>query len=38
MNEVATLTGMEVTDVLTDFAFSTGEQEIVFLFALHHED
>ena len=29
---------MVVTEVLTDFALSTGEQEIVFLFALHHED
>lgn len=38
MHEVATLTGMEVTDVLTDFALSTGEQVIVFLFASHHEN
>ena len=37
VNEVATLTGMEVTDVLTDFALSTGEQVIAFLFASHHE-
>ena len=37
MNEVAILTGMAVTDVLTDFALSTGEQVIVFLFASHHE-
>ena len=31
------VTGMEVTDVLTDFALSTGEQ-IMFLFASHHEN
>ena len=37
VNEVATLTGMEVTDVLTDFALSSGEQVIAFLFASHHE-
>lgn len=37
LNQVAALTGMEVTDVLTDFAVSTGEQVIVFLFASHHE-
>jgi len=37
MHEVATLTGMAVTDVLTDFVLSTGEQVIVFLFASHHE-
>lgn len=37
VNQVATLTGMEVTDVLTDFALSTGEQVIAFLFASHHE-
>ncbi|MEO5865158.1 MAG: Na-translocating system protein MpsC family protein [Nitrospiraceae bacterium] len=37
VNEVAILTGMEVTDVLTDFALSTGEQVIVFLLASHHE-
>ena len=28
---------MVVTDVLTDFALSTGEQVIAFLFASHHE-
>ncbi|MDP3596948.1 MAG: DUF2294 domain-containing protein [Nitrospirota bacterium] len=38
VNQVAALTGMAVTDVLTDFALSTGEQVIVFLFASHHED
>ena len=32
-SKVATLTGMAVTDVLTDFAVSTGEQVIVFLLA-----
>ena len=32
------VTGMEVTDVLTDFALSTGEQVIAFLFASHHEN
>lgn len=37
VNQVATLTGMEVTDVSTDFALSTGEQVIAFLFASHHE-
>ena len=37
VNKVASLTGMEVTDVLTDFAASTGEQAIVFLLASHHE-
>jgi hypothetical protein len=31
------VTGMEVPDVLTDFALSTGEQA-VFLFASHHEN
>ena len=36
-NEVAILTGMEVTDVLTDFALSTRKQVIAFLFASHHE-
>ncbi|MEQ1795002.1 MAG: Na-translocating system protein MpsC family protein [Nitrospira sp.] len=33
--EVATLTGMEVADVLTDFSVSTGEQVMAFLFASH---
>jgi uncharacterized protein YbcI len=36
-SKVATLTGMAVTDVLTDFAVSTGEQVIVLLLASHHE-
>ncbi len=38
MHEVATLTGMEVADVLTDFALSTGEQVMAFLFAAPDED
>ena len=38
LHEVAALTGMEATDVLTDFSLSTGEQVIVFLFASHHEN
>jgi len=36
--KVATLTGMEVADVLTDFAVFTGEQVMAFLFAAHDED
>ncbi len=36
--KVATLTGLEVADVLTDFAVSTGEQVMAFLFAAHDED
>jgi uncharacterized protein YbcI len=36
--KVATLTGMEVADVLTDFAVSTGEQVMAFLFTSHNED
>jgi uncharacterized protein YbcI len=36
--EVATLTGKEVSDVLTDFAVSTGEQVMAFLFAAPDED
>ncbi len=32
-NKVAALTGMAVSDVLTDFALSTGEQVTVFLLA-----
>ena len=36
--EVATLAGMEVADVLTDFAVSTGEQVMAFLFAAPDED
>lgn len=31
------VTGMEVTDILTDFGISTGEQA-VFLFASHHKN
>ena len=37
VNQVAAFTGVEVTDVLTDFSVSTDEQVIVFLFASHHE-
>lgn len=37
VNKVSALTGMAVTNVLTDFALSTGEQVIVILFASHHE-
>ena len=37
VNKIVALTGVEVTDVLTDFAVSTGEQVIVFLFASHHK-
>ena len=37
VNKIVALTGVEMTDVLTDFAVSTGEQVIVFLFASHHE-
>lgn len=36
--EVATLTGREVADVLTDFSVSTGEQVTAFLFATHDKD
>lgn len=36
--KLTTLTGMEVADVLTDFAVSTGEQVMAFLFAAHDED
>lgn len=36
--EVGTLTGKEVSDVLTDFAVSTGEQVMAFLFAAPDED
>jgi uncharacterized protein YbcI len=36
--KVATLTGLEVADVVTDFAVSTGEQVMAFLFAAHDED
>ena len=36
--EVATLTGKAVSDVLTDFAVSTGEQVMAFLFAAPGED
>ncbi len=37
VNKIVALTGVEVTDVLTDFAVSTGEQVIVFRLASHHE-
>ncbi|MDP3089549.1 MAG: Na-translocating system protein MpsC family protein [Nitrospira sp.] len=38
VNQVAAITGMVVTDVLTDFAVSTGEQVMAFLFTSHDED
>ena len=38
LHEVAALTGMEATDVLTDSSLSPGEQVIIFLFASHHEN
>ena len=37
VNKIVALTDMEVTDVLTDIAVSTGKQVIIFLFAPHHE-
>lgn len=38
MNQVAALSGREVTEVLTDFSLSTSEQVIILLLAPHHEN